>query len=371
MTIAALTLLFNVKTRSTWVISFFAVTSWPILFAVERGNIDLVVFFLLVFGFYLIERQREEVRAFSSALLIILLTVLKIFPIASVVVLAKNRKGTLAALATACLSVIALILTSGHHLSQILANTPQDLQASYGSYPFFFVMSHHLLPFLATEIQNHHNIAVIGAMILAALSILFGFIVGDRLYLFLPKLDFARASGCIAVSCLAIFCSTFLAGSSYNYRLLFLLGVIAYLVEDMNNGKSLRSLPASIVLLIFLSMPFYRALIHETLDGLVFVVGCAWLSTAMFDRLKTVDEPKLLTTSFSRLHLAEIRPSRARDDNSLRIAGNLVLTGNPHADPIYDLSRAEKFVRSLKLSSHPGCAGIDTFEGLKRSVLTD
>jgi hypothetical protein len=268
------------------------------LLAVERGNIDLVIFSLLVFGFFLIERLRGEVKTFSSSVLIVLLTILKIYPLASVVVLARNRRGVLTALVTAGFSVVALILTSGHHLSQIVANTPQSLATSYGALPFFIRIGEHTLPILAAKIQEHPNIASIGAMILGTLSVFAGVVYSERLYRFLPRLDFGRATGCIAVSCMAIFCFTFLRGSNFNYRLIFLLGVMAYLVEDMNNDRSLRSLPATVILLIFFWTPSYHhALIPEGLDGLIFVVACAWSSTGLLDGFKTRDEVKSIDGS--------------------------------------------------------------------------
>ena len=71
------------------------------------------------------------------------------------------------------------------------------------------------------------------------------------------------AHGCITVSCLTIFCFVFIAGANFNYRLIFLLGVLAYLVDDINErvsegvskGMSLRSLPVAILILLLLWKP--------------------------------------------------------------------------------------------------------------------
>ncbi len=109
--------------------------------------------------------------------------------------------------------------------------------------------------------MRHNIIASVGAMVLAALSVVAGVIYRDRLDQFLPQLDFDRARGCIATAGLAIFCFAFLSGSSVDYRLIFLLGVIAYLVEDLNRGNYRRSLPATVILLMFLWIPWrYLAL---------------------------------------------------------------------------------------------------------------
>ena len=288
LTIAAFLLLFRAKTWPGAVIIFFAVTSRSVLFVVERGNMDQLIFSLMVFGFFLSERQKPEVRSFLRATLIVLLTVLKIFPIAAVVVLIRNRKGVITALLTAVLSVAALVATTGHHLSHILAVMEQSLWGSFGSLLFFEAIFTPTSRFLLALTQHHPKGVSLGALILATLSVSAAVAWREKLARFLPPLDFNQARGSFAAAGLAIFCLAFLRGSSYDYRLIFLLGAIAYLVEDMNQGKSLRSLPAAILLLALLWKPYQLSLIFEILDGLVFVIACAWLGTSLLDNLCTI-----------------------------------------------------------------------------------
>jgi hypothetical protein len=78
------------------------------------------------------------------------------------------------------------------------------------------------------------------------------------------------------------------AGANFNYRLIFLLGVLAYLVDDINEGVSegvsLRSLPVAILILLLLGKPFRLSLPHEVLDGTVFVIASAWLGNLLLSR---------------------------------------------------------------------------------------
>jgi hypothetical protein len=82
------------------------------------------------------------------------------------------------------------------------------------------------------------------------------------------------------------------AGANFNYRLIFLLGVLAYLVDDINEGvsesvsegASLRSLPVAILILLLLGKPFRLSLPHEVLDGTVFVIASAWLGNLLLSR---------------------------------------------------------------------------------------
>jgi hypothetical protein len=289
MTIAALLLLVRAQTWIAAIVVFCAATSRIVLFAVERGNTDEMIFFLLVLGFFLIQRQSPKIRSFLKGTLVVLLTILKIFPIAASIVLTRNRKGALAALLTAVLSIAALAATTGHHLSQIMANTPQVFLLSFGSLPFFVATCNHVSHTLSGFVQHHEKIASLVALLIAILSISAGVSYREQLDWFLPPLDFDQARGCIAVAGLAIFCLAFLRGSSYEYRLIFLLGPLACLVEDLNKRISLRSLPAAIVLLIFLWKPTQMSLPFELLDGLVFATACAWLGTSLLDRLQIKD----------------------------------------------------------------------------------
>ena len=285
LTICTLFLLFNARTWISAIIIFFAVTSLSLVFAVERGNNDQVIFFLLVFGFFWIERRRVGSKVYLSGSLIVLLTVLKIFPIVAATLFLRYRNGFMKTLLVAVFAITALFLTSGHRLPIIFANTPQAFEMTFGSYPFFIAISQHTARVWRPIIEADHSISRIGAIFLGSLAAAAGAIYGNRFERFLPKIDFERARGCITVSCLAIFSFVFISGASYNYRLIFLLGVLAYLVEDINEGVSLRSLPFAVMILLLLWKPFRLSLPHELLDGMVFVIASAWLGNSLFSRV--------------------------------------------------------------------------------------
>ncbi len=285
--VVALLLLFRAGSVTTWLLCFFSTICWSLLYGVERGNIDQAIFLLLVGGFFLIERQKPEFWVAWTTLLISVLTLLKIFPVISVVVLVRNRRSVLTALAAGGIAMAALLATCGHRLAQILANTPQQAIQSYGSYVVLYTMSRHFYPSATATLDAHHNIAAVAAAVVGSMAAVAGILYGERLNRFLPELDLDRARGWIAASGLAIYCFTFWRGSSYDYRLIFLLGVVAYLVADVNVAGSLRSLPAAIVLLAFLWMPANRLLIHEVLDLAIFVAACAWLGATAWSRIKT------------------------------------------------------------------------------------
>ena len=122
---SSLLLLFSATRLGSALVVFLAIISGPVLFAMERGNIDQVLFALLVFGFFMIECTHDSARTFFACSLIVFLTILKIFPIAAAVVLLKNRQRLLLAALTVVVSVAALLATCGHDLPKVFANTPR------------------------------------------------------------------------------------------------------------------------------------------------------------------------------------------------------------------------------------------------------
>lgn len=124
------------------------------------------------------------------------------------------------------------------------------------------------------------------------------FLFSDRLDQFLPRLDFDHARGRLAISGLAIFCFAFIFGSSYDYRIMFLLTVVAWLTEDLNNNMSLRSLPAAILILLLMWSPLEFPLYHEVPDGLVFVMASAWLGKSLFRRTVETEHAPLHQEAF-------------------------------------------------------------------------
>jgi hypothetical protein len=292
LSVCALLLLFNARSWISAALIFLAVISPSLLFGVARGNIDQLIFFLLVAGFFWIERRRAASKVYFSGLLIVLLTVLKIYPIVAATLFLRYRNGVMKALLVALFAIAALFLTSGHRLATIFANTPQVADVTFGSYPFFLAILQHTVPSWRPLIEARPIIAKIGALLLGSLAAVAGAIYGGRCERFLPGIDFKRARGCIAISCLTIFCFVFIAGANFNYRLIFLLGALAYLVDDINErvsegvskGVSLRSLPVAILILLLLWKPIRLFFPYELLDGTVFVIASAWLGNSLLSR---------------------------------------------------------------------------------------
>jgi hypothetical protein len=88
------------------VLAFTAVISPPVLFAVERGNIDILIFFLSVVTFYFSAGRDSLGTTFVQCGLIVVLSVLKLYPIASATVLAHKRWGYAGIVVTGLLAIV-------------------------------------------------------------------------------------------------------------------------------------------------------------------------------------------------------------------------------------------------------------------------
>ncbi|QNI37559.1 hypothetical protein [Edaphobacter albus] len=285
--LSAYILLFEARTTLSAILIFLAVISRCVLFSIERGNNDQFVFFLLVLGFFLIDRLRPELRALFTSALLVLLTVLKIYPIAAATVFLRNRRGWKYASLTVVFAVSALLLTNGQKIALMMANTPRDTNQSFGAFPFLYAVGHHTLHSFATIVATYRAVAPLTALIIGGICLFLGAAFGSKLHHYLPPLDSSKPRGAIAIACLSIFCFAFILGASYDYRLLYLTGPLAWLVEDINKGRSFRSVPAAILILALLWKPFWLSMTGEALDGLVFFMSSVWLGNALLSQQST------------------------------------------------------------------------------------
>jgi hypothetical protein len=90
---ATLLLIYDTRTIMSGVLAFAAVISPPILFGVERGNIDILMFVASTMMFYLLAKQRDLRATLLLCGGIAFLAILKIYPIGGATLLAHRRLG--------------------------------------------------------------------------------------------------------------------------------------------------------------------------------------------------------------------------------------------------------------------------------------
>ena len=93
----------------------------------------------------------------------------------------------------------------------------------------------------------------------------------------LPALGAPTFRGTLAASCAAIYCFAFIGGASFNYRLIFLTGVLALLLRANDDGLySVR--PYAVTIVLYLAIPGRFIVLHEACDAAVFGFLSAWLA---------------------------------------------------------------------------------------------
>lgn len=275
-------LMLATRTWLTAILAFLAMLSPAVLLGMERGNVDLALFTLLVFGVYLGSRLRPLVQVPLMGVLIASLTVLKAFPVAAVLALARTRRGWAIAVVLAIASVAAFVLAADTRLPQILANTPQTFNLSFGSGTLFFRAA----DMLGVPYERLFPFRLVGSLLAAGLGLAIFFLVLfgrlDRVIEALPRVKLGHAADDLGIACAAMFCFVFLLGSSWIYRLIFLLGVLplALRAYDESLDRKDAILPAMIVTFLWVSrVPLFWPL-AEVLNWALFAALVALVASA-------------------------------------------------------------------------------------------
>jgi hypothetical protein len=286
MLFVSLSCVLTVQSPVSGALVILAILSPPVLLGIERGNIDVLVFSILVLGVSLLSIMKFW-KSFSHSILIISLTVLKIYPIAAVALLLRNRRGFILSVMVATLACLALVFSTGEYLSLILANTPTEPygQAGFGSAPLFLRMFQR---FGWVELSDHASVQVVRwiasgvALSCATLLAVITKIKASRLSPLqqaMPLLKPGELVGDLAIACTSIFVFSFLLGSNFGYRLVFLLGILPSLLTHYEQQPGWRTLVAPGALVLFLWLTHLTRLSIDQFSGwLIFFGAAIWLT---------------------------------------------------------------------------------------------
>ena len=214
-------LLFQGRSWSHGVVALAALISPSVMMGVERGNLDLLILALVGSAALLYEEKRVG-RTCAAFAFLCLGVVLKLFPMFCVSLAARFSRQTLIfAAATAAISLIYLALTMNHILL-IRRNVPTTFVLSYGYKAIFLGLDHirseaglsplgladTWLPALTAAV------VLVCAAVCAVVSLRnrHGFCSVDR-----------SAAGTAFLFGAGIYCGTYLLGTNFIYRLMFLL----------------------------------------------------------------------------------------------------------------------------------------------------
>jgi hypothetical protein len=290
---------FLFRTRSVFntILALLALVSMPALTVIERGNIDEVVFGLLVFGYLLAHRFNKSGWLTGRAILIVLMTMLKIYPIAMVAGLLRRRRGFLIAAVVAVAGVAALLLGSGKSVIHALKNTPISQDFSYGSTTVLWFFVRDCNTFLTRSwLSIHiHSAASAIAIALGLAAIAYGALRPSIVARAVPLADSESVRGAITLACLAVHLFVFVSGTSYYYRLAFLMPPLAYILDEFSGRHIRYARFAAFLLVAFLWSTSLRspAMTERILDPIVYL-GCSlWLGASLFGKQSQQPAPEI------------------------------------------------------------------------------
>jgi len=212
----------------------------------ERGNVDLIVFFLCAMIVLSVDYS-----PYITAALLILATIVKLFPFFGFTVLFKESKSRFIGLFLSCLSLlIAYLLITSKSVATAWDQTMRGKEISYGADVFFLRYSQffsRLLGVSETSPVLKYGPIVL-AFILIAITGIFGLVNRESLISASTRNLAAFRMGT------SIYVGTFLLGNNWDYRLAFLILVMPQLMQwSRNTDKRYAVTAIAVLALVFLS----------------------------------------------------------------------------------------------------------------------
>lgn len=222
----ALLLLFWRADYKGWYLSFLFILSPPVLLALERSNNDLLMFFLIVLGIWIGRKTVGRLQNLLCGVLILCATFLKVFPVFAFYCLVReNWKVSLRLLVPFGIISGAYFVSIKPILDLIKENTPWSLYLSFGVnvIPEYFADK-----FSDVALFQGASLLVL-AWAVAAIGIFLGYQKGRQA---ISADDLEDYDATLFRTGGAIYIAVFLLGSSYDYRLMFLLLTLPFALRS-------------------------------------------------------------------------------------------------------------------------------------------
>jgi len=193
------------------------------MLGIERGNVDSIVFLIIVFAIWLLSRHANLV--FGAALLILWAALLKFYPIAAVVAFIKKQNGWWFLIVSAILFTAYCVL-SLDDLRRIAAYPGRDISLSFGSMVsidrlYLFQQRYNVRPLSKYWFELA---GLVSALAVIAIAITFTW----RRRLAASLSVNVTGIGFLAGAAIYLFC--FLMGNHYAYRLRWLVLIVPQLL---------------------------------------------------------------------------------------------------------------------------------------------
>ena len=285
-TVVVYLLMLRSRTAFSAVCVFIAIAlSSPLILATERGNNDQVVLFLLCFAFLLASRLPESRGNLLRGAAVMLLTALKIYPVAATISLWRGRRGLWMVFGWGVASVALLVVTAGSSLADVFHETPTLLYATFGIMPVLYwagLLAHHDLSSWVV-LHRTADFGLAAALFLGFTAL--GAAFAGQAERFLPAIRIGRFRDSLAIACAGIYCFAFSGGASFDYRLIFLIPVLAFLLQAFDAGKRSAAW-LCMVIVAYLVVPSVHGRPRAAMDLLLFLAFSIWLGAFAHRQLR-------------------------------------------------------------------------------------
>lgn len=265
--LCALVLLPPARRPFELVLIALATLSSTVVFAVERANADLLVFLMaLAVGFLSVRAQGARIAAYGLALFAALI---KYYPLALLVLLARER-ATVAAAALAATVAVLVAFVAGY-APEIARGIPMIPSGPY--YSGFFGAKN--LPFLLGDFVGHRGLpspvraaaiaALFGALLLALAAISRYLLRSASVSAARLRMSALEANLLVIGSALVVGC--FFAGQNIVYRAIFLLfvlpGLLAIARGTTEPGPRRLLIGTAVAIVLLLWQEFFRLSLYD------------------------------------------------------------------------------------------------------------
>jgi Glycosyltransferase family 87 len=283
LAVCAFATMLRPRTMVGGILTLAAVLSPAVLLGVERGNIDLLIFAALVFTILATARLSPVWRDAIRLVTFVILTVLKLYPVACFTLFARMKRGWLLAVVAAFAAIGAAVLAAGPQFAAVLHNTPIPSYQAFGSLQIFLEWDKY--PGLENGPPSGAMRVLVLLACVATVAVCAALTLGPRaspsLSAMLPAaIDRSDGRGELALAGLSVFALCFVQGASYDYRLIFLTCALPLLIQAYEDAPDWRRLsaPVAIVAFMWLSRVDRRIFFGgEILEWVIFTVGAVWI----------------------------------------------------------------------------------------------
>ncbi len=246
------------------------VFSPAVMLTLERGNIDLIIFFLISLAVFFANKNYKFSKLFSF-LAIAFGFILKLYPIFAIIVFIREKSSVFLSYLILMIIMAGLYtLITYSDLALILENTPKDLYLSYG------------INVLWQTVSNTNITMGLIVRMLSYFMIIISFIVLRFGYLETVDLPENTNSNSVNgyLAGAGIYIGTFLIGNNFDYRLIFLLFTIPQFLYII---KSYEGAISKVAIISFVSLLI--SLWHLVLNKFFFVLTNSNMPSFLIDEL--------------------------------------------------------------------------------------